>query len=193
MKYQTLVLYGVLGLLGYNAPSRAQGYSPDLAVRFDCPGNVSPAFEAAIERFLTGKGFRVVNLEGVRRQFKRGFFPLEIEAYDNRRWTVHLISLRSPQIADSSNSTKTTYHLGVYSPAPTQHDDVLERDLIELITQQLKCEIRSSNRYENKSEAASFYDRMYSTQLSRDHEAEVCDQTAKTYDANLCRNVPGAN
>ena len=193
MKKPILVLCGGLALLGCNAPSSAQGYSPDLAVRFDCSGNVTPAFETAIESFLTEKGFRVANLERVRRQFNRGFYPLEIEAYDNRRWTVHLMSLRGPQSTASSNSTTTTYNLGVYSPPPTQHDDVLEMDLIDLITQQLKCEIRSSNRYENKAESASFYDRLYSTQLSRDREAEVCDQTAKTYDAALCRNVPSAN
>jgi hypothetical protein len=188
MRYPVLVLCSGL-VLGCNAP---QGYSPDLTVRFDCPENVTPALEAAIESFLTEKGFRVANLERVRRQFNRGFFPLEIEAYDNRRWTVHLISFRPPS-AVPSNSTKRTYTLGVYSPPPTHHDDVLEKDLIDLITQQLKCEIRSSNRRENKPEAASFYDRMYSLQLSRDHEAEICDKTAKTYDAELCRKVPGAN
>ena len=179
VKLSTLGLCGSLVLLACISESTAQGLAPDMAVRFDCPGNVTPRFESDIETFLTEKGFKVANLERVRRQFNVGFYPLEIEGYDSRRWMVHLISLN------------TTYSLGLYSPPPTQHDAVLERDLIDLITQRLKCTISSLNHSENGPEAKGIFDRVYSTRLSRDREADVCDRTAKTFDANLCQRVPG--
>ena len=193
MRCGVLALCSGFVLLGCNTSSGAQGYSPDLAVSFDCSGNVTPALETKIEKFLTERAFTVANLERVRRQYGQGFYPLEMEAYDNRRWTVRLISFRDLHTDAPPVPTKTEYNLGVYSPPPTHHDDVLEKDFINLVTQQLKCEIRSSNRYENEPGAVSYYDHLYSLQMSRDHEAEICDKTAKTYDADQCRKVPGIN
>ena len=157
--------------------------APDLNVDFQCQKTPS---EGTIESFLTERNFVVANEERLRRQFNLGFFPMEIEGYDRRRWSVHFIGL-IPQTPDAA----ITYHADVNSPPPTKHDSVLEDAVIELISQTLKCKITSLNRSSNPHDAAAFYDRLFAMQVSRDHEAAICDKSLTSFDATQCEQVPG--
>ena len=169
-------------LLPGHGPARGF-YEPDLAFVFKCPAAPS---ESLIENFLAVHGFAVVNAERMRRQYGRGFYPLEIDGTDPRRWAAHFMGLIPAE------SGAITYTAGIESPPPTRHDDALENATLAFVTQTLKCQIEGTvTRGENPVSAASDYDQIFAMQQGRDHEAQICDKTLSTYDAKACAMVPG--
>jgi hypothetical protein len=168
------------------ACGQQQSLAPDLAFNFECK---KPPSEAAIEEFLRQHDFEVANPERVRRQFHRGFFPMQILAVDKRSWEITFQGLDIPAVP--TRPEHVYYAVTVDSPPPTRHDAALENVLITFVSQNLGCQANSIARYENPANAAEFFSHLLSMQKNGMHEAEVCDKTVSTYNAAECANVPG--
>jgi hypothetical protein len=173
--------FAILLLSAQTACGTASSYDADLAVNFQCG---APPSEGEIESFLAKRGFSVANEERVRRQFNLGFYPMQIEAHDQRRRTVEFMGLGAAAGAN-------TYDAAIYSPPPTRHDRVLEEAFGQLISKTLKCQITSITRGSNPASASSFYDRLFRLQLSREHETVICDRSLASFNEKLCQEVPG--
>ena len=177
-----------VGAVSQPCTARTNVLEADLAFNFEC-GKSSPPSEAAIERFLVGRGFEVANEERVRRQLGLGFFPLQIEGLDGRQWTVLFQGLWVPP-NPGSDEKKALYTVDIYSPPPTRHDGDVESATIAFVSETLACKITSLNRSDNAQESRDLFGRLLAMQKGRMHEAEVCDRTEKSYDAGRCSRVP---
>jgi hypothetical protein len=181
---QFLAAAFAIALLSFPAQTHARGfYAPNVAFAFKCD---APPSESQIENFLAAHGFTVVNAERMRRQYGRGFYPLEIDGTDQRRWAAHVMGL----IPDESGTI--LYTAAIESPPPTRHDNSLEDATVAFVTDTLKCRVEGAvTRGENPVSAQSDYDQIFAMQQGRNHEAQICDKTLSTYDAKACAMVPG--
>ncbi|HTT99853.1 MAG TPA: hypothetical protein VMF58_17520 [Rhizomicrobium sp.] len=168
------------------ACGQQQSLAPDLALNFECKSLPS---EAAVEDFLLKRNFEVANLERVRRQFQRSFFPMDIEAIDKRSWAITFRGLDIPAVP--TRPEHVYYTVDINSPPPTKHDDTLEEDVKRFVSDSLSCKITSTNRDGNAVGASDFFWRIIEMQKSRMREAEICDKTISTYSAAKCAKVPG--
>jgi hypothetical protein len=185
MKFGSFI--AIACLLAASSASAAPGVQADLALNFECPASPD---EGLIEKFLTSQHFQVENLERVRRQFDRAFFPLDIEAIDQGKRTVSFVGLLGTN--DRPGATHAAFYtVGLYSPPPTRHDPALEAGLVNLVETSLKCRITSRNSGENDAAASATYNDMLTIEQGRMHEAAICDRTLASYDAKLCAQVPG--
>jgi hypothetical protein len=177
----------VLVLLACSGCGENKSLGSDMWAFFECRGGGQPQ-PALVEKFLGSHGFSSVDAERVRRQYGRGFYPLEMEAYDARR---RMVTVQGIAFESKGGVTRVDYSVSLDSPPPTHHDTKLETAILEFVGGSMKCRITSHGRSENAGDTAGFYDQLFKLQQSRIHEARICDKEAKTYDAAACRNVPG--
>jgi hypothetical protein len=114
-------------------PSRS--LSADLSFHFECKEGLRSDVEKQIEFFLRGHGFKVLNQADIQRQHN-----------------VHIFDTRSVLGADRR------YSFGLYSQPPTNHSVSLEQDILNFVSENLKCEIRQIARKENGEEKKEFYE-----------------------------------
>lgn len=147
-----------LGALLSPQPSAAQSrdvqsLAPDLAFNFTCRGPAEPPSDEAIERFLESKGFRVLNkVRLAREQHIHYPFSMSIVAIDDRRRSI---------IFQGFPVWPGTYTAVVRSEPPTRHSADLEKDLLGLVSDGLKCAVRQVERHDNGDDARDFYDRLF--------------------------------
>jgi len=161
--------------------------APDLSLALNCPATPS---EAAVENFLKLKGFKVANVERVRRQRNASAEAMDIEALDGRAW---IVTFRGRLVSDLPGSpVLVSYRATVESPPPTAHDDNFEKALIQFAAARLGCEVVSTEHADNPASAAAAFRETLATAKDRLREAQVCDKTEATYSAADCAKVPGA-
>lgn len=185
MRNPSLALAMTVLLVGQGC-GRDQSLSPDLTINFSCDEKAYSSLVAAIGDFLTLHRFNFQDAERIRRQYGKGFYPMDIEGFDKQRRMITFLGA-----SDGGNGSASLSTVILESPPPTRHDRTLEKDIKDFITQTLQCKITSENRYDNGPERGGFYDELFALLQSRMHEGSVCDKSAKTFDLAACRNVPG--
>jgi hypothetical protein len=124
--------------------------SPDLALFMYCPDKDVASVERAIEEFLGQEGFRVLNLEKIRREHGRPFYALEINGLDSKRRILHFIGFTLPE-------GRGRYHIVLNTQPPTQRSTELEAKL-ESFPTGLECSVRQLNRGSNDASARDMHD-----------------------------------
>lgn len=136
-------------------PNRPDSFGADLAFIFDCKDKADPPSEQAIEQFLEGNGFRVLNK-----------VRLAKEQHVDYSWkTMDIVGLDSARreiTFDAGPGDPNAYFVGLYSEPPTRHSTDLENALLELTEKTLGCQNRQVERFENPATARSLYDRSFS-------------------------------
>jgi acetylornithine deacetylase/succinyl-diaminopimelate desuccinylase-like protein len=173
-------------LLVSSGCGRAQSLAPDLALNFACDEKSHVPAAAMIEDFLKSHGFDFVDEERVRRQYGKGFYPMQIEGFDKARRTIEFMGISYERKGPVNLRT-----VSLDSPPPTRHDQALERDIKDFVTQGLQCKITAENHGDNPPDRKPFYDQIYADLQSRLREGKVCDKGSKTFDLAACQNVPG--
>jgi hypothetical protein len=175
-------------LLVVQGCGRGETLGPDIALNFSCDEKSNVPSAATIGDFLKSHGFNFQDAERVRRQYGKGFYPMDIEGFDEQRRMITFIGLSYEQ-----NSSANLRSVILNSPPPTRHDRKLEKDIQDFITQNLQCKITSEQHEDNGPERKEFYDELFALLQSRMHEGAVCDKSAKTFDLAACRDVPGTH
>jgi hypothetical protein len=123
--------------------------SADLAFHFVCKEALRGDLEKAIEQFLRSDGFRVLKLTVLQRQRDAVGFETNVVALDHDQ---RMIEIRSVHGADQR------YSVALYSRPPTNHLASLERDILEFVSEHLKCENRQVQRHDNSEEQKDFFE-----------------------------------
>jgi hypothetical protein len=155
-RFRRLLL--ITSLIGIGIPwcygaVQAQGLilSPDLAFHFICPGEDRRLVEEKVEEFLKKNGFKVLNLARIQHEHQVFFFESDIKGLDENR---RIIELRSVP------PTPDRYALDVYTQPPTKRVPQLEKDVLRVVSDALRCEVRQVTSGENGVDAISYYDRV---------------------------------
>jgi hypothetical protein len=132
-----------------NAAQPSRSLSADLSFHFECKEGLRSDVEKQIEFFLRGHGFKVQNQADIQRQHNVHIFDTNMVALDGDR---RMIEVRSVLGADRR------YSFGLYSQPPTNHSVSLEQDILNFVSENLKCETRQIARKENGEEKKEFYE-----------------------------------
>ncbi len=149
-----------LAILVVACHQRPEAIAPDAEIDFSC-GNAPD--ENAIETFLTAQGFTHFNEERARRGREKGFFPLQIDGYNSRRWMLDLVGLKVPP----SHGGRVNYRLTITSPPPTRHDAALERAAERFVRATLECRVQSLRMHDNGADSISMFDHVFAEEQRR--------------------------
>ena len=131
------------------AAQRSRSLSADLSFHFECKEGLRSDVEKQIEFFLRGHGFKVLNQAGIQRQHNVYIFDTDMVALDGDQRMVEVTSVPG---ADRR------YSFGLYSQPPTNHSASLEQEILNFVSENLKCETRQTARKENGEEQKEFYE-----------------------------------
>jgi hypothetical protein len=131
------------------------GFSADLAFSFRCSGDAFQETAEAIERFLRGKGFKVMDLARLLRERKLPplFSDVYIKGIDERQRMIYF---------SSTPFQSGWYDVQFYTPPPTQHAEAEENQLLIFVSESLGCRVgRRIDRKENGPERREYYHQVF--------------------------------
>jgi hypothetical protein len=131
---------------------QVRGFSADLSFTFHCSGDASREPSEAIERFLRENGFKVLNVVRLLRERKLPplFSDLMIDGVDESQHRMVRFMSTPFEIG--------WYQVQFFTRPPTQHDEVVENQLLMFASETLGCPIgRRVDRRENGSERRFYY------------------------------------
>jgi len=144
---------------GSPALARPDVIASDLALQFVCRGDSDQTIESAVESFLTGHQFKVLNKARVQQNHGVFIVPVEIIGIDAQRRQIDITLMPPP----STKKDARRYAMRINSPPPTEHDAELEQAALDFASKTLGCELRQVSRGENEEDAREFYDRLFKT------------------------------
>jgi hypothetical protein len=121
----------------------------DLAFHIKCEHRAGLEFERQASEALEAHGFRVLNVEAIRRVHGQGFYDVDIVAIDqeNREITIKAF----PDIPGFQA-------VGLYTRPPTQHDVGIENALLNFGGNLPGCHTEQVSRSENPAAALAMYE-----------------------------------
>ena|SRR5690348_2113750 len=131
--------------------NKADSFSADLAFIFSCTGKADPPSDNAIEQFMVGKGFRVLNKVRLAREqhVDYDWMKMDIIGIDSTHRKMDFTAF-----PEEPNS----YFVRLNSEPPTHHSTDLEDALLGFTENTLGCTNHQIERFQNAANAKEIYD-----------------------------------
>ena len=150
--------------------AKPNSFGADLEFQFIC--GKAPS-EQAIEQFMTGKGFRILDKvkAGAKLTPDFSWMKMDVVGIDSARRQIEF-----KVFADDTE----TYSVSLYSEPPTQHSKDLEDALLGFTGKTLGCKNKHVSRIDNPAGAKDLYDKSFSMTEGWFQQAAGVTPTAAT-------------